>query len=455
MNTPPSRPNVIWVFGDQHRGQATGFAGDPNVRTPSMDRMAAEGVCFRRAISGNPWCTPFRAAILTGRYPNNSCWITPQRLDPALPTVADAFNDAGYDTAYFGKWHLDGYRPNTHEAPRSALHYIPPERRGRFGRWLGYENNNSQYDCYVHGHDASGTEIPHERLRGYETDALSDLLIDDLRQRGAQRQAGRNQPFFAVLSVQPPHDPYVAPREYMDRHTPGEIDLRPNVPDVGDLRDRARRGLAGYYAQIENLDANLGRIRDALVEADLADDTYVMFFADHGDMHGSQGCFFKSVPYEESIRIPLVVSGRRPQIDLRPQPADVPINHVDIPATTLGLCGVAIPDGFEGYDYSHWLRPDSCAPPPGQPNSAFLQHLVRKMYHEGINRPWRGVVTDDGWKYVCLPGQPLAMYDLNADPYEQYNVALNNRFNAERARLQETLAAWIDRTGDEFALPEL
>ncbi|MCZ9340422.1 sulfatase-like hydrolase/transferase, partial [Streptomyces sp. TRM76130] len=174
------------------------------------------------------------------------------------------------------------------------------------------------------------------RVPGYETDGLTDILLDWL---GEQTRERAGQPFFAVLSVQPPHNPYTAPAEDMARHTPGEVRLRPNVPDVPRITERARRDLAGYYAAIERVDHNVGRVRAALDTLGLADRTYLVFLSDHGDLHGSHGQWHKTAPWEESIRIPFLIGGpsREHQYPNRP---DVPVNHVDIAPTTLGLCGL-------------------------------------------------------------------------------------------------------------------
>ena len=114
------RPNVVWVFGDQHRAHATSY-GDGNVFTPNIDNLAREGMRFDSAVAGAPWCTPFRGALLTGRYPHQSGVVANGcPLSPVLPTVAHAFGDAGYHTAYVGKWHLDGTNDRAHYVPPSA-----------------------------------------------------------------------------------------------------------------------------------------------------------------------------------------------------------------------------------------------------------------------------------------------------------------------------------------------
>ncbi|MCD6286999.1 MAG: sulfatase-like hydrolase/transferase [Anaerolineae bacterium] len=176
-----ARPNVIWIFGDQHRGQALGCEGDPNVQTPVLDEMAASGVRFTNAASGCPLCTPFRGSLITSRYIHHCVQRTPQHMDPELPVVTDVLNDHGYLTAYFGKWHLGG---------ANRMIHVPREERGRFDIWLGYENINAQYDCWIHGHDLDGRDDAEpltEKLEQYETDALTNRLIDFIRRyRDAQ-----------------------------------------------------------------------------------------------------------------------------------------------------------------------------------------------------------------------------------------------------------------------------
>ena len=438
-------PNVIWIFGDQHRAQALSVMEDPNVQTPNIDRLA---VSSRTGVAGSPLCSPFRGSLLTSQYPHRCIPGHDIALPSGMPTVATAFNHSGYQTAYLGKWHVDGAVHRLADT-RPAFQYVDPSRRGDFDYWLGYENNNSQYDCWVHGHYEDGIPIDSYKLHGYETDALTDLLIEYLRDRSL------DQPFFVALSVQPPHSPYIAPPKFMERHRPEEIELRPNVPSVDYVQQQARRSLAGYYAMIENLDWNVGRILQTLGDTGLADQTILIFFSDHGDMHGSQARILKCVPWEESIRIPFLVCGLGIDVGLDDSPEL--INHVDIAPTTLGLCGIDAPGSMVGVDYSGYFMLDR-QKPINPPESAFLQ-LVDPGWIYGFasdrERPWRGLVTNDGWKYVVLEGQPWLMYNLNDDPYELANLALDGRFKQERQNLQDKLTDWITRTGDMFELPEI
>ncbi|HEV2124611.1 MAG TPA: sulfatase [Chloroflexota bacterium] len=455
---PARRPNVIWIMADQMRAHATGYAGDPNVHTPNLDRLAAEGFVFTNAVAGTPLCCPFRGAMVTGRYPHNSGVPGHRYPMPAeTRTIAHEFRDAGYRTCYIGKWHLDGDRPELGLVDeRSArTRVIPPERRGGFQDWWAYENNNRPFDCLIHT-DYSG-KMRQFRLPGYETDCLTDILISWLGDRSgaAEQQGAEYEPFFAVLSVQPPHNPYTAPEETMARYTPGQMQLRANVPPIPAVQEQARRDLAGYYAAIERLDWNIGRLRRTLDEMGIAGETYLVFFSDHGDMHGSHGQWRKTAPWEEAIRIPFIIGGpsREHQQSYR---TSMPINHVDIAPTTLGLCGLEPPRSMEGTNYAPALQRNATGPGETDlPDSAYISLPVPTGHGDSIDREWRGVVTRDGWKYACLEGQPWLLFDLNEDPYELVNLVHNSRHRNKRKQLHGRLARWIEETGDSFRLPVL
>lgn len=451
------KPNLLWIITDQQRAETLSINGSRNSSTPNLDMLARTGANFTDAVSGFPLCCPYRGSLLTSVYPHRCVPGHEYRLPPEMPTVADVFNENGYDTFYLGKWHLDGAKESEE---RAGTHVIPRERRGHFKSWLGYENNNAQYDCWLHGHRlTAGTspvrteeEVPLFRLDGYETDAMTSLLLDYLESR-----RGEEEPFFAVMSVQPPHDPYVAPPEDLKRHRPAEVNFLPNVPDVPHIREVAARDLAGYYAMVENVDRNVGRILQCLHENGLMDDTHVLFFSDHGDMHGSHGQFRKTTPYQEATHIPFLISGEKRGGHVVNRKAGnvsrVPINHVDVAPTTLGLCGIPAPEWMEGTDYSALRLLDKA--PGDYPASAYLQSVIPTCHPDSVNKPWRGIVTTDGYKYVCFEGVDWLLFDLNTDPFEQVNLAHNDTWYPLRKRLHAELAAWIDKTGDSFALPRI
>lgn len=435
----PKQQNMIWVFGDQHRAQAMGFEGDPNVYTPNLDALAQESITFSNAYSGCPWSTPFRGSLYTGLYPNKAVYRTPQKLDPTLPLISDVFNENGYVTALYGKWHLNGHNSKT---------FVPKDERGRFDIWLAYENNNSQYDVHLHGHDIWGREDSDplaEKLEGYETDALVDKVIDFLKHRPMDR------PFFLVLSVQPPHNPYVAPPEFEAKYDADSIILRLNVPPIERLETAARKELAGYYAQIENLDMNIGRLYDALDELGLLETTNLVYFSDHGDCHYSHGYIRKSSPWEESVNIPFIfrpAGGRGSNIAAT---TNAMLQTVDIAPTTLGVCGIEKPDFMMGTDLSSVITQG--VEVEGFPDAVLLQHIYPKEF-SCLDRPWRGLITVDGWKYVVVEGQPIMLFDLNEDPYEMHNMVYLAKYSERRAELAQKLQSMLDAVGDDFVVSQ-
>jgi len=444
--------NVIWIFGDQHRSQALGIHGDPNLFTPNIDNLARSGVDFSNALMGTPLCCPCRGSLLTGLYPHECVpgheYPLPENCQSR--TIACALKEHGYETAWFGKWHLDGFKERN---GRGALHPIPRERRGGFDTWIGYENNNSQYDSWVQGHKADGTEIPLYRLPGYETDSLTEILIDFLKMKAGEAAQGESKPFFAGLSVQPPHDPYLAPEAFSRIRNPAGIQLRLNVPPIDRIIRQAQKDLAGYYSMIENIDWNVGRIRQVLKETGLEESTYILFFSDHGDLHGCHGQFRKTSPLEESIRVPFIIGGGTPFYGHHSGVSPALVNHVDVAPTTLGLCGLGKAPWMRGCDFSGYYRPDR--PRVVTPDSAFLQSVVPTLHHDSVDHAWRGIVSDDGWKFVCLEGQPWLLHDLNEDPYELVNHAFNTRYRNKQVELLNRLQKWITDTGDSFRLPKL
>lgn len=436
----PKQPNMIWIMTDQQPGYMLSCNHDPNVHTPHIDNMAAFGVNFENAVGGFPLCCPFRGSMLTSVYPHKCVPGHEYRLPEEMPTVAAPFKAAGYHTAYIGKWHLDGF----HEREgRAAMHIVPPERRGGFDYWVGYENNNSQYDTWVHG--GEGENAFHYRLDGYETDCLTDLLLDYLDKQDGGR------PFFAVLSVQPPHDPYVAPPEYTARFNPQQLRLRGNVPHIDQVEKQARQELAGAYAMVENMDGNVGRIQRKLKEKGLIDDTYLLYFSDHGDMHGSHGLYRKMTAYHEALNVPFILSGRQTLYGHRGGRVPYPVNHVDIAPTSLGLCGLEIPDWMEGTDYSGLYTGKKAEE---YPHSAYLQSVVPTGHGLSTNKPWRGIITTDGWKYACFENCSWLMFDRKTDPYEQMNMAHYPMYREKRNELQRELRQWVEKTGDSFIIPD-
>ncbi|MEI9896253.1 MAG: sulfatase [Chthoniobacter sp.] len=256
-------------------------------------------------------------------------------LDPNAVTIGKVMHDAGYDTGFIGKWHVDGH---------GRLSFIPRERRQGFDYWKVLECTHNYTDSIFYG-DTS------DKLHWSGYDAI-DQTHDAVQY--LKDHAKAEKPFVLFLSWGPPHDPYLtAPEKYRALYDPQKITLRANVPEA--MAEATRKNIAGYYAHCSALDDCLGEVRATLKETGLDDHTLLVFTADHGDMLGSQGMMKKQKPYDEAARIPLLFHW--PQgFGEQAREFDAPTNSEDFMPTLLGLCGVAIPKTVEGLDYSKYLH---------------------------------------------------------------------------------------------------
>ncbi|MBT4504565.1 MAG: sulfatase [Gemmatimonadetes bacterium] len=423
----PTNPNVVLVFGDQWRAQATGYAGNPNVETPHLDRLARESVNFTHAISGCPVCSPARASLLTGQLPlTHRVIVNDVCLNDESTSLADAFKGAGYDAGYIGKWHVDGH---------GRSNYIPPERRQGFDYWKVLEcthdyNNSPYYAC-----DSE------EKLcwEGYDAIAQTRDAQDYIRDRDGEK------PFLLVLSWGPPHAPYhTAPEKYREMYRPEEIELAPNVPETH--AEIAREQLAGYYAHCTALDDCVGDLLDTLDEEGIADDTIFLFFSDHGDMIGAHGMDKKQKPWEESIRIPFLF--RYPGLLGRGgKEVDALIDLPDVMPTLLSLCDIPIPDSVEGLDYSAYLQGGE-DPSDG---SALLTcpHPFGQWWPGLGGRAYRGLRTQR-YTYARVLEGPWLLYDNREDPYQQTNLIGKKEHRDLLYELDAWLQRRLDASGDEF-----
>ena len=415
------RPNIVFVFSDQHRARTTGYRG-ARVHTPNMDRMAAAGVVFDTAVSNIPVCTPWRAAFLTGQYPlTNGLFLNDLRLPVDRPTLGTILTAAGYATAYIGKWHLDGNR-------RSAFTPPGPRRQG-FQFWAVA---NCTHD-YTSSHYYRDTP---ERLYwdGYDAEAQTTMAIDYIRSRAGN--APGSAPFALVLSWGPPHNPYRdLPRRYLDRYPPAEVEVPPNCPDP------VREDLSGYHAHVTALDEQLGRIEAALAAEGVLENTIFVYTSDHGDMLGSQGVNRKQHPWDESILVPFLL--RCPGQAGRGRRLSFPLNVVDILPTLLGLAGVPIPATVEGSDLSPAVRGE-----PFTGNEHALTMCIAP-FAEYVGTPWRGV---RGARYSYarwLDGRGI-LYDTVADPDQLRNLYRDDSCRSIRAELEDALQRLLAQRGDRF-----
>jgi arylsulfatase A-like enzyme len=420
------RPNVIVVFADQWRAAATGYAGDPNVQTPVLDRLAGQSANFTNAVSGCPVCSPYRASLITGQLPQrHGVFLNDLPLRQDGPSIADCFAAAGYDTGYIGKWHLEGH---------GRADFIPREHRQGFQFWRVLECTHTyNLSCYY-------GDTPEKRVwEGYDALAQTRAAIEYLDSRQG------DSPFLLLLSWGPPHAPYhTAPDEFRALYEPGKLEMPPNVPE--DTQQAARRDLAGYYAHCSALDAALGRLLTALEERGVAQNTLLLFTSDHGDLVGCHGEWGKQRPVEESVRVPFLL--RCPEVlGTGPRTLDAPIDAQDIMPTLLSLCSLPIPDSVDGIDYADYIQG---GPSPGD-NVAVLECMAPfGNWHRGVGgREYRGVRTLSH-TYVRDLNGPWLLFDNGCDPWQLDNLVARPEHGQLQSKLDRLLRRKLAERGDRF-----
>ena len=429
-----TRPHIIYILSDEHRGQAMSHTGDPNVRTPWMDRLAGEGASFERAYANCPICTPSRGTIFSGRHahagPVAGFFDV---FKPTAPSTATLLRGLGYRTAYFGKWHCGIVRnqvpasvteDTTGRYEGGSRNRTPECFRAGFEDWYGFENLNRHFNSSIYELD-SADPTP---LDGYETDALADKAMKYLRGYDL------DQPLFLVLSVTPPHFPLIVPDGWK-RFDPGALQVRPNFTDTPEMRAH----LATYYAMIENLDWNIGRLMECVRGLAGFEDVLTVYLSDHGDYMGCHGLYNKKEHcHEESVRIPAIFHwpGEIPATGLK----DGMFSLVDLMRTTLGLIGAEVPSWNQGTDFSPALRGERF----DAPRDVFLE-MVGSPRWDLAMPDWRGLVNER-WKYAFNEHRIELLFDLENDPFEQNNLADRNppECDRQRARLLEMLAETRD-----------
>ena len=426
-----NRPNIVYVFADQWRVQDTGYAGNSQVKTPHLDSLAAQSINFTHAVAGIPVCCPARACLLTGQHAlTHGVFVNDVHLADDAVSMAKLFKAVGYDTAYVGKWHVDG---------RGRSSYIPPESRQGFDYWKALEcthdYNNSRYY-------AGDSEQP-LTWDGY--DAIEQTRDVQSYLRGRKNEGQSDTPFLLLLSWGPPHAPYeTAPEAYREMYDPDTIQLRPNVPP--EMAEEARDWIAGYYAHCTALDDCLGSLLQTLEEEGLAENTIFVFTSDHGDMLGSQGEVKKQRPWEESIRVPFLL--RWPQrFGREGRAVEGLLDTPDILPTLLSLSDIPIPETVEGRDFSATI--EGGQDPSGGAALIYCPHPFGQFLREDGGREYRGLRTISHTYARDLNG-PWLLYDNDNDPFQLNNLVNRAELQALQADLDALLNKKLADRGDEF-----
>jgi len=422
-------PNVLFILTDQWRASAMGYAGDPNVQTPCLDRFAGEAVRFTNAVSVCPVCTPARASLLTGRFPTSTgMFLNDAQLPKEELCLAEVFKAEGYQTGYIGKWHLDG---------EGRLDFTPPERRQGFDYWKALEcsHDYNQMPYY------EGNDTVMKYWEGYSPEAVCQDAG-----RYLTNHTGSKSPFFLFVSIAAPHFPhYSAPEEFKALYPLDQIQINPNVPDS--LKDKARRELQGYYAHCTAIDQAVGKLLDQVKELGLWDETLIVFTSDHGEAMGAHGARItqKQVPWIESAGVPLII--RDPAARSNDNVTlTTAVTTPDISATLIDLCGIEIPGSFEGVSFAKNLLRHRDNP---EKSALYMTVAPFAAVRKEYKREYRAVKTSQ-FTYVKSLDGPWLLYDDQQDPYQQTNLASDPAYSTLLNKMEDKLSAELKRINDDF-----
>ncbi len=438
------RPNIVFIMTDQQSYDAMSCRiGTEHLNTPAIDSLAREGFSFTRAYTANPLCMPARASIFSGRYPHETGVTKNARagMDPAeFPGMGTYFRSAGYETAYFGKWHLD------YETTNTAAHGF--ERMGNLKTVKGYDRQIA--DSAV-GYLAEPREHPFLLV-------VSLLNPHDICEyaRGDALRCGEigEAPAAELL---PPLPANLAP----PRNEPDTIAMvrrgyhaNPMFP-VGDFNATDWRRLRwGYYRLVEMVDGELGRVLAALRERGLDGSTVVVFTSDHGECAGAHGFNQKTVFYDESARIPLIVRG--PGVPAGGETDRLVNTGVDLLPTFLEFAGAEIPDRLPGASLR--ALTEGRTPARWRDHVVIQNHMDQTLPVGGIRPSAQGrMILGDRFKYCIYSAgeRRESLVDIAADPGETIDLAADPAYKGEIERHRALLGEFAREHNDAVALEML
>jgi len=484
------QPNILLIITDQQRTDTLGFRGQTPCRTPNMDRLAREGISFDRAICTSPLCLPSRASLFTGQYPHQIDMMQNNDRIRTEPTLTNRLRDRGYYTAYAGKWHMEPVRQpkaftgREQELGLTEVHggHVAAKGERAVDRWFDVAEGQGSYDysiwCEKNGLPDGWTvsdpdvrtdrtpsmSIPRTKVQDLPPDKTYDAWVTDIALR-FYLDRPKDRPFFLVTGWFGPHPPLMIPEPYYSMYDPTHIPEppnfgpQPNKPrsntssfyhrlwlDHGNTWEAWKKSTAVYWGYVTMMDDLLGGLLQVLEDDGVLDDTLVIFMSDHGEMLGSHGLWHKMMPYEECLRVPLLMRyPKRIKPGIRSQ---VVSSLIDIPATILSAVGEETPDAYLGRDLSRAFQDG--AEFQIDPYR-FSEHKPLGEWHKTVE--WR-LVTDSRLKYVWNDGDLDELYDVEADPYELNNLIHDLGYAEELDRLQERLRRWMLETTDPL-LPHL
>ena len=425
----PDRPNILFIFTDQQSAYAMSCAGNADLNTPAMDSLAQTGVRFENAYCTQPLCTPARASLFTGLMPHE-CGINangqpiPERLRPQ--ELGNVFQDAGYECVYGGKWHVPEIAVPEGHGFRQICGFNDRDLAGRCTEFLKQDHEKPFF--LVASFDNPHNICEWARSQRLPWGPIPEVPVEDCPNLPQN---------FAI----PPFEPEAI---RIEQATFKEVHPTSRFTD-----EHWRQYRHAYYRLCEKVDAEIGRILEALREQGLEEDTLVVFSSDHGDGHAAHHWNQKSVLYEEVVRIPFIVSLKGVT---QPGRVDSHLvsNGLDLFPTLCDYAGVDVPDGLRGRS----VRPLA----EGQDPADWRDDLAVTTYFDIPH--YRGtqarMIRTQRYKYAVYS---IGLYreqltDLENDPGEMVNLAVNSNFRDVLQEHRGRLAQWCEETGDRFVVPE-
>ncbi len=435
--------NVLVILSDEHNREIAGCYGNPIVSTPNLDALAARGVVFENAYCNSPICVPSRAGLATGDYVHRTgYWDSAAAYDGKVPSWHHRVRDAGHDVVAVGKLH---FRAAEDDNGFTEVHHPIYVVEG-IGDTHGLLRTHKRVRAVARG-------LAREAGRGMSSYTRFDTKVADAAVSWLRQRARRNhdEPWVLLASLLSPHYPLVAPDEFYELYA--RIDLppprlygvseRPDHPVIAHYRqtwnyddffDAERLDIArkAYYALCSFLDFQIGRVLSALERSGFADDTLVIYTSDHGESLGNRGLWGKSVMYEESSSVPLLMSG--PGIDAGKRCATL-VSLVDVyPTVVESTCGKldAREQGLPGESLISLLRK--------QP----ADRVVFSELHDDGSLTGEFMVRQGSWKLVYYVGYPPQLFDLSADPFEETDLAGRPDTSDVQTRLYNELRRIVD-----------
>ncbi|MDQ6720968.1 MAG: choline-sulfatase [Candidatus Dormibacteraeota bacterium] len=418
--------NILFVIADQLAARGLPAYGNRVVRTPNLDRIASEGVVFENAYCSAPLCAPSRASFITGRLPSRvGVYDNGAELPASVPTIAHRLRALGYRTCLAGKMHfigpdqLHGFEQRlTPDIYPAGLHWIPDWDAPLSEHKPWYHDMSSVFEA---GISETSLQMDYDEQVALRS---SQSIIDLGR-------ADDRRPFLLVASFSHPHDPWEMPAAYWDIYKDSRIEM-PSVPALSDdaldphsrriremcgglgveVPDEAvRRARHAHYAAISYVDQKIGRLLEALEAAGRKGDTAVIFAADHGEMLGERGLWYKMTFFEPSAAVPLIVSMPG---TFSPRRVSTNVSLLDLVPTFVELAGGQVEMGEE-------LDGKSLVPLLDGTGSR-LDPVVAEYLAEGAVAPV-AMIRQGSMKFITSPGDPDQLFDLSNDPNEQMNLA--------------------------------